>query len=202
VGIFDKIKNTMRMTGPFWVYTHTTPDGMVYVGRSGMKNTFCRWQPASYNKTSLQPYIEKWGWENIKHEVVKDNLSKEESYRLEDELIQIYKGKGVCINTYFSGDIEIKKERKRERKKQYREEHKEELVEYNKIYYEQNKERELDRNREWRERNKSKYTEYCRKHNKEYYEKNKEKLNEYMRQYRQRKKLLSQVQPDGCISLW
>lgn len=87
----------MKMTGPYWVYVHTTPDGMVYVGRSGRKTTEQRWSKYRYEGTSLYPYIEKYGMDNIKHFFI-DGLSKEESYRLEGELIQIYKEKGVCIN--------------------------------------------------------------------------------------------------------
>lgn len=85
------------MIGKYWVYVHKTPDGMVYVGRSGRKSTEERWIKSRYEKTSLYPYIEKYGMDNIEHFFI-DGLSKEESFRLEGELIKMYREMGICIN--------------------------------------------------------------------------------------------------------
>lgn len=87
----------MEMIGKYWVYIHKTPDGMVYVGRSGRKSTEERWIKSRYEKTSLYPYIEKYGMDNIEHFFI-DGLSKEESFRLEGELIKMYREMGICIN--------------------------------------------------------------------------------------------------------
>ena len=144
----------------YWVYIHITPDGMVYVGRSGMKYTSQRWRPYTYKSSSLQPHIEKWGWENIKHEVVKDGLTKEESYELEDELIKMYKEKGVCINNRDSGGLKCDGKRK-----EYYDKHKDKRRDY----YERHKDESLEQKREW-------------------YKNNRERYNEYMREYRKKKK--------------
>lgn len=137
----------------YWVYLHITPDGMVYVGRSGLKYTYERWKPSHYKNTTLEPYIEKWGWENIKHEVVKDNLSKEESYRLEGELSKMYKEKGVCINKYISCGLRCNGEENAYRKK-YRDEHEEtrnKEKEYNKQYHKEHREEIRLRKKKYRE---------------------------------------------------
>ena len=76
----------MKMNG-FWVYTHTTPDGMVYVGQSGAKYTSHRWSPNYYKQMSIEQYIKLWGWENIKHTIIKDGLSYDEAKSIENEMI-------------------------------------------------------------------------------------------------------------------
>lgn len=87
----------------FWVYTHTTPDGFVYVGRSGEDRTNYRWQASHYNHTSLEKHIEKWGWQNITHEIMQDGLTEEESFELEREYINMYSEYGILINVRRSG---------------------------------------------------------------------------------------------------
>ena len=188
----------MKMTGPYWVYLHITPDGMIYVGRSGMTYNSERWNPNNY-KNSLEPHIKKWGWENIRHFFI-DGLSKEESYRLEDELIRMYKEKGICINKQCSGGLlcDGKKkeyyEKHKEEIKEYYEQHKDEFKEYQKEYYKQHKDELKEYQKEYYKQHKEELDEYYRKHRKE--------RNEYLKEYRRRKKLLTKTQPDGCISLW
>ena len=171
----------------YWVYIHTTPDGMVYVGFSGAKHTSDRWKPTAYKQTSLQPYIEKWGWENIKHEVVKDNLSKEDVFKIEDELIKFYKERGVCINIYNSGGFQCDGKND----KQYYKKHKEQYKEY----YQTHKDEISKRSKEWREKNKEHLREYeknrkekHREQHKQWIEKHREEYNRYMREYRKKKK--------------
>ena len=174
----------------YWVYIHTTPDGMVYVGFSGAKHTSDRWKPSAYKQTSLQPYIEKWGWENIKHEVVKDNLSKEDAFKIEDELIKFYKERGVCINTYNSGGLQCDG-KNNEYDKQYYQKHKEQYKEY----YQTHKDEKSKYSKEWREKNKEYLREYeknriekKREQHKQWIEKHREEYNRYMREYRKKKK--------------
>lgn len=191
----------MKMTGPYWVYLHITPDGMIYVGRSGLKYTYERFNKVTYKTTSLQPYIEKWGWENISHFFI-DGLSKEESYRLEGDLIKMYKDKGVCINKQGSCGLLCDGKSKR---KEYDEINKDRVKDCWKRSYEKHKKDINERKKKYREEHKEEIRDYYEKHKgeiREYYEKHKEEKKEYQRQYRQRKKLLSQVQPDGCLSLW
>ena len=61
---------------------------------------------------------------------------------------------------------------------------KEEFKEYQKRWYEENKERKLKKNKEWIENN---YERYLQK-NKEYYENNKEKISQRCKQYRENNK--------------
>lgn len=88
----------------FWVYTHTTPDGLVYVGQSQFETTNLRWVKSHYRPTTtFRKEIEKWGWDNIKHEVVATNLTHEEALKLEGELIDFCKLNGVSLNIRHSG---------------------------------------------------------------------------------------------------
>lgn len=93
-----------KVTGN-WVYGHITPDGKIYIGCSSSKYAVQRWKPILYEGCSLYPYIEKYGWNNIKHIIFKDGLTKEQAKQLEDLLITQAKIDGWCINKNRSGDI-------------------------------------------------------------------------------------------------
>ena len=75
------------------VYKHTFPNGKVYIGITRYKKCYLRWkrgegyisQPFMYNA------IKKYGWENIKHEVLFEDLTKEKAEQKEIELIAFYK---------------------------------------------------------------------------------------------------------------
>ena len=128
----------MKVNG-YWVYEITTPDGMKYVGMSCRKYTSHRWRRNNYKTTALQSYIEEFGWDALKEEVIKDGLSKEEALQLEDELIRVYKEEGHCINYKCSGGV-CCDENMKGYKKQYYDEHKEEILEQKKQYYDAHKE--------------------------------------------------------------
>lgn len=73
------------------VYMHTLPNGKKYVGitKQELNN---RWQNGrGYEKHNKRFYnaILKYGWENIKHEVLFENLTQEEAFKLEIELIAL-----------------------------------------------------------------------------------------------------------------
>lgn len=75
------------------VYIHTFPNGKTYVGITKQEPTR-RWKyGAGYKKN--QPFIynaiQKYGWQNIYHQVLYDGLSKDEAERIEIELISILK---------------------------------------------------------------------------------------------------------------
>lgn len=208
------------------VYVHITPDGMYYYGvTSNIKN---RWREACYKETSLYPYIEKFGWENIQHKVLFENQSKEDALKIEDLLITSGWEKGNCINKLRSGNIKkedwyIKRLRKnyynkykdkiQEQSKQYQEQHKEEIKEYQKMWYEQNKDKKKEQSKQYREQNREKIKERqsqyqkknrdkINKYKKQYYEINKDKFKEYKRQYRRRKKEEKQLKELGYIPLF
>lgn len=75
----------------FKVYIHETPNGKKYIGITSLKPE-TRWGGNGYKYTGqvFKYAINKYGWENIKHTIVADNLSKEEACKLEKELIKKY----------------------------------------------------------------------------------------------------------------
>ena len=93
------------MKNNYSVYQHVTPDGMYYFGQTN--NIKRRWEGNGrlYKRTALQPYIEKFGWENIQHIVLFENQSKENALWIEDFLITTAQEDGVCINKQRSGNI-------------------------------------------------------------------------------------------------
>lgn len=75
----------------YCVYKHTFPSGKVYIGITGLEPSR-RWQNGLGYKT--QEYfwraIQKYGWDNISHEILFENLSKEDAESKEVELIAYY----------------------------------------------------------------------------------------------------------------
>ena len=203
------------MENNYSVYQHVTPDGMYYFGQTNDIKRRWRNNGAEYKTTSLYPYIEKYGWDNIQHIVLFKDQTKENALWIEDFLITTAQEDGVCINKNRSGNIskeegysqeyyeqnkqqirekqnqyyETNKEQIQERHKQYYETNKGQISEQKKQYYETNKEQILEQQKQYYETNKDKKREY----NRQYREQNREKYNEYQRQYYQRKKLEKQL---------
>lgn len=92
------------MNRNYFVYQHVTPDGMYYFGVTKQK-LYLRWRPSAYKKTHLQPHIEKFGWKNIKHQVLLRELTYEEAKKTENMLIVTAREDGVCINGRLSGFV-------------------------------------------------------------------------------------------------
>ena len=77
----------------FSVYKHTTPSNKVYIGITCQKPNR-RWKNGNgYKRNQKRFYsaIQKYGWENIKHEILLDGLTKEQAEQKEIELIALYK---------------------------------------------------------------------------------------------------------------
>ena len=76
------------------VYMHTCPNGKKYIGITSQAPER-RWQKGKGYAYGSNPYfynaIEKYGWENIKHEILFRDLTKEEAEQKEIELIKEYK---------------------------------------------------------------------------------------------------------------
>ncbi len=82
------------------VYKHTLPmlisgkgNDMVYIGITSQKNPWDRWGIYKANYKYNQHFsraISKYSWENFLHEVLFDNLTKEEAEQKEIELIACY----------------------------------------------------------------------------------------------------------------
>ena len=203
------------MKNNYSVYQHVTPDGMYYFGAT--QNVERRWEGNGrlYKRTALQPYIEKFGWENIQHIVLFENQSKENALWIEDFLITTAQEDGVCINKQRSGLVSKEEGYQQQISKQYYQKNKEQILEQRreyreqnrdkiKQYYEQNKDKFREQNRDkikqYYETNKEhirekqqQYYEQNKDKWKEYRERNKDKIREYQRQYRKRKKLEKQL---------
>lgn len=74
------------------VYKHTFPNGKVYIGITKV-SPYKRWANGrGYASQRLMwRVIEKYGWENVTHDVLFENLSKEQAEQKEIELIKRYK---------------------------------------------------------------------------------------------------------------
>ena len=69
----------------YYVYKHTSPSGKIYFGITN--NIKQRWEGEGRNYFKSSPYfaaaIEKYGWNNIKHEILHSNITKKEAEELE-----------------------------------------------------------------------------------------------------------------------
>lgn len=74
------------------VYIHEFPNGKVYVGLTGDSLTR-RWRKNGNgyeNQEVVRNAINKYGWDNIIHDVLAVDLTKEEADRMEQEWIKMY----------------------------------------------------------------------------------------------------------------
>lgn len=80
----------------FIVYKHTTPNNKVYIGITSQQ-VDKRWgkNGKGYKKQLFYRAILKYGWNNIKHEILFTHLSKEEAFQKEIDLIAEYKANNV-----------------------------------------------------------------------------------------------------------
>ena len=94
------------------VYKHTFPDNKVYIGITNNKPNI-RWKNGFgyQNQSNMFNAIVKFGWINIKHEILYNNLTKIQAERLETQLISIYKSnqKEYGYNTYYGINNKFKK---------------------------------------------------------------------------------------------
>ena len=78
--------------------------GKVYIGQTAL-NVERRWRNGKGYKTGVfKKAIEKYGWNNFEHIIVKDKLSKEEANLLDVSLIRKYKELGICYNITDGGE--------------------------------------------------------------------------------------------------
>ena len=75
----------------YTVYKHTTPSGKVYIGITKQKPEQ-RWENGNGYQSNKHFYsaIQKYGWDNIEHEIVENGLTKQQACDLEIELIAKY----------------------------------------------------------------------------------------------------------------
>jgi hypothetical protein len=87
----------------YTVYKHTTPSGKVYIGVTS-KDVNYRWKNGYgyMNNKYFYNAIKKYGWQNIKHEILFQNLPKEEAYKIEVDLIKKYKSNDFSLGYNLS----------------------------------------------------------------------------------------------------
>ena len=73
------------------IYIHTFPNGKKYIGVTSWKPEL-RWgsNGGNYRNPYMKNAIKKYGWNNISHEIVAENLTAEQASQMEIELIQKY----------------------------------------------------------------------------------------------------------------
>lgn len=94
------MKKIEKIEKNYYVYKHTFPNGKVYIGITSLKPEH-RWNNGNgylkktkddkYDQPLMAYAINKYGWDNIKHEILFKGLSKEEAEGKEIELIEQYK---------------------------------------------------------------------------------------------------------------
>lgn len=154
------------------VYIHKvdTDNGpMYYSGMTSMELQE-RWRPINYKTTSLWPYIEQYGWDNIEHTVVFETDDRNKAYKVEDMLICGYESLGLKINERRSGYICKSNEREYYNKKS--------ISYYHKRYKndEEYTERKLKQGREYMRRKRAENTEFR--------EQDRERTRQYLRERR------------------
>lgn len=98
--------NRRAQKKPWTLYKHTSPSGKVYVGIT--TNIKDRWADKGRNyctyNSIFKKAIFKYGWDNIKHEILAENLPHDEACALEIALIAYYKKLGISYNITNGGE--------------------------------------------------------------------------------------------------
>ena len=93
------------------VYKLTAPNGKVYIGITS-RDPKRRWNAGNGYKYNKHFYdaIQKYGWKNIKKEVLYSDISQEDAYTLEKELILKYRSneREYGYNKSFGGESTVK----------------------------------------------------------------------------------------------
>lgn len=88
----------------YCVYVHEAPDGRCYVGIT--QDAKQRWGASGKSYKGQQKFwaaIQSIGWDNFKHTIVKDGLTKEEACAEERRLIKQYDSRNNGFNTATGG---------------------------------------------------------------------------------------------------
>ena len=91
--------------GDICIYKHTSPSGKVYIGQTCQKPEN-RWQNGNgYKSGYFYCAIKKYGWNNIKHEVLFTGLDQLNADIIEEDLIYYYKQIGKSYNLANGGFV-------------------------------------------------------------------------------------------------
>ena len=77
------------------VYMHTVPNGRMYIGVT-CRDPQLRWQRNGSAYRDIPVFfadIQKYGWDNIRHDIIFQTKDTDEAYAKEEELIREYKDK-------------------------------------------------------------------------------------------------------------
>ena len=81
----------------YCVYKHTFPNGKIYIGITKQLPKY-RWRsdgsgykPRKKNSSKIWNAIQKYGWDNVKHEILYDHLTKDDAEQKEVYLIALFK---------------------------------------------------------------------------------------------------------------
>lgn len=93
----------------YTVYKHTCPNGKVYIGITKQKperrwgGNGCGYKENEYFYRAIQ----KYGWENIKHEIIAQGLSEDEADEMEIDLISEYRAtdRNCGYNRHYGGKV-------------------------------------------------------------------------------------------------
>lgn len=106
----------------YCIYKHTLPNQKVYIGQTC--DISHRWRASSYVGNSFfYNAIQKYGWENITHEILENNLTLDEANEREKYYIALYQatnseyGYNLRIGGDGGGPIGVKTEKFKERYK-------------------------------------------------------------------------------------
>ena len=105
---------TNQLRNNYSVYKHTSPSGKVYIGITCQKPER-RWRNGEGYKakngeqTAFYKAIMKYGWENIQHEIIASEISKNEACEMEIKLIAEYNSQNsqYGYNVLNGGDIPL-----------------------------------------------------------------------------------------------
>lgn len=164
------------------------PVGLHYYG---ITNNLSVRNRLGYKRSSLQPYIDTYGWNNIKTTVIAEGLTRKEAEQLEGLFIKEGWKKGNCINQQGSGGEW--RDNPKDKQQEYKEQHKNSIQVYMKQYRKENIEKLTEKDRK----------RYIEKHSeileqkKEYYQEHKEERLTYSKEYRQKnREILSKKNKD------
>lgn len=108
----------------YCVYKHIVPDGRYYIGLTS--NITNRWEHGGthYKRVKLfYSCIEEYGWDNIKHIILHDNLTLIEAQELERKYITEAQSAGVSLNKNNGGSPGSRQKRGVEARKRLSEGH-------------------------------------------------------------------------------
>lgn len=112
--------SSQLLANNYKVYKHTCPNGKVYIGITH-QNPLTRWAGGFGYETQTYFWraIVKYGWINIKHEILYDNLSEDAAKAIEKQLIIEYNSQDInCGYNIDLGSDHLQSEEVRKKSRQ------------------------------------------------------------------------------------